>query len=71
MTMNMKKFSVLLLYPDYVSDGVETFFAHVRAADKDAAILKAQNMAARENIGVDQPEDFAVLIVSSGWISNL
>ena len=42
-----KPYSVLLLYPDYLSDGPETYYAFVRAASPAAAASQAQMRAAR------------------------
>ena len=42
-----KPFSVLLLYPDYMSDGPETYYGFVRACSPAEAAGKARLQAAR------------------------
>lgn len=64
-----KRYSVLLLYPDYVGDeyGKETYYAFVEAADSIAAIVVAQRQAvAAQVIDIDDPTDFAPLLVTRG-----
>lgn len=43
----LKPFSVLLIYPDYVSDGPETYYGFVQAASPAEAAEKGQLQAAR------------------------
>lgn len=66
----LKKFSVLLLYPDYIADafGQETFYAHVRALDSVDAVARAQRRAVRHNNQVDvgNETDFYPLLVLRG-----
>lgn len=65
--MNMKSFSVLLMYPDYMSDGVETFYDFVRADTPDEAVAKARKRAVKQNeMEQDQADDFAELLVLPG-----
>ena len=70
-----KPFSVLLLYPDYVSDGPETFYAFVRADSPWDAAQRAQRTAARRLRAGEKPdpddlrvlaEDFKVELVLRG-----
>ena len=42
-----KPYSVLLLYPDYLSDGPETYYGFVRAGSPKEAAGKARLQAAR------------------------
>lgn len=71
----MKPYTVILLYPEYMTDGrVETYFAHVEAENLDAAARLAQEEAARENhiedeydeMASPQPGEFDVLFVFDG-----
>jgi hypothetical protein len=63
-----KPYSVLLLYPDYVTDGgTETYYAFVEAPDPNAAVAQAtrQAVAAQEGVAYE-PDDFAPLLVTEG-----
>jgi hypothetical protein len=65
----LSPYSVLLLYPDYISHGDhETYFAHVEAANPVQAIQAARQMAAaaQKPDAVYDPEDFASLICIVG-----
>lgn len=67
--MPILKFSVLLLYPDYLAEtyGDETYFTHVKAPTVEAAIKKARAEATRANKGyVEDPADFGCLLVIEG-----
>src|SRR5262249_14067306 len=61
-------YSVLLLYPDCVGNyGQETYYAFVEAADPVAAVAVAQRQAAdAQSIDIDDPADFAPLLVTAG-----
>jgi hypothetical protein len=64
-----KPYSVLLLYPDYANDsGTETYYAFVDASDPIAAIAVAQRQVVEANdcVGIDDPDDFAPLLVTAG-----
>jgi hypothetical protein len=63
-----KPYSVLLLYPDYVGNyGEETYYAFVEAADPIEAVTVAQRQAvAAETVDIDDPDDFAPLLVTAG-----
>ena len=67
----MKKFTVLLLYPDYLASnyGEETYLAHMTAKSVPRAIVAAQREAFDENkLEPDdgEPIDFAPLMVIEG-----
>jgi hypothetical protein len=65
--MVKKPYSVLLRYPDYASDGDETYYAFVEAADSVAAVTEAQQKAILTNEWEDRdPADFAPLLVIEG-----
>lgn len=70
----MQKYTVLLLYPDYMNEGgVETYLAHVTALSRADAITEAR-IEARDldgNSECDDGDDFAVLMVMSGHIAEI
>lgn len=73
----MKNFTVLLLYPDYMSDnfGQDTYLAHVKAEDVKGAQRVAQLKLLR-NLGKDyagtvDPNDYAVLMVIEGHHNDI
>ena len=68
-------YSVLLIYPDYLSDGLETYYAFVRATCPAEAARNAQlkaARAARRGDDVDRDDlrelaqDFKVLLILRG-----
>ena len=63
-----KRYSVLLLYPDWANDsGTETYYAFVEAPDPNAAVAEAQRQAVTTNEWTDvDPADFAPLLVTEG-----
>lgn len=67
------KFSVLLLYPDYLATqyGEETYFTHVGAA----TVAEATQAARAEAVDGQQcscdPADFVPLLVVKGWHKDL
>jgi hypothetical protein len=65
------KYTVLLLYPDYVADtfGHETYLAHVEAEDTKEAIDLAQQEIA--NTIHAERQDFYPLLVVYGWHDDL
>ena len=70
------KFSILLLYPDYLSDGGETIFAHVVASDVEAAVATAKLEAAKaqklDDADLNQTAaDFRLLLALEGWRNDL
>jgi hypothetical protein len=64
----IKPYSVLLAYPDYLdSDGTETFYAFVEAADSATAVVEARRQAVAANDYVEiNPADFVPLLVTEG-----
>ena len=67
------KYSVLLLYPDYLCDAYpETYLAHVEARNVREAVEKARAEALRANeLDAEYALDFAVELVCSGHIEDL
>lgn len=69
-------YTVLLLYPDYMSDqyGHDTYLAHVHAAYVDSAIKAAQKQAVRAQAPMDRKgvnhEDFHPLFVCKGEVED-
>jgi hypothetical protein len=63
-----RPYSVLLLYPDYANDGgTETYYAFVEATDAIDAVAVAQRQAAAAQVvEIDDPTDFAPLLVTQG-----
>jgi hypothetical protein len=64
-----KPYSVLLLYPDYLSDqfGKETYYAFVEATNAIQAIAAAQRQAAdAQTAEIDDPTEFRPLLVTQG-----
>lgn len=73
-TATMKAYTVIMLYPDYIASQFgESYLAHVEAASVEAAVVVGQNEAAQvdELNTIGTPEDFAVLFVCEGHISDL
>jgi hypothetical protein len=68
----LKKFSVLLLYPDYIASSFgESYYAIVEAISPEEAVTAAQNEAADaqtdgENDDRPDPDDFACILVIAG-----
>jgi hypothetical protein len=64
----MKKYSVLLLYPECVNDsGCETYFAHVWAKTPSYAVTAAKEEAGRGNgYEPDLSAQFIPLLVIEG-----
>lgn len=64
-----KKYSVLLLYPDYMTSdsGKETYYTFIDAANADEAIKRAQKEMAAANDDYEvNPEEFFCLMVAVG-----
>jgi hypothetical protein len=63
-----QRYSVLLLYPDYLDDtGYETFYALVEAADAIQAVDVARRQAvAAQCVEIEDPTDFHPLLVTQG-----
>ena len=73
--IEMNKYSVLLLYPDYLTRDYpfETYYAFVKADNPVKAITEAQLEAVEANGGkkyIPNNNDFAVLLITSGWNSG-
>ena len=65
----LKWFTVLLSYPDYLTDSRnETFGHHALAEDVSDAVCKAQVKAAKVNV-IDNPEDFAPIGTIRGRVT--
>jgi len=65
----MQPYSVLLSYPDYMTGGdFEGFYTHIDAENPAHAIdvARADAVAQQEAGIVDDPTDFAVLLVIAG-----
>jgi hypothetical protein len=68
----LRWWSVLLLYPGYISDGTETFYAHALATSRNKAVANARRQMAAENewSGADNPirdpADIEALLVLKG-----
>jgi len=77
--VSKKPYTVLLLYPDYMSDsfGQETYLAHVEARDPESAVMEAQQRAVEANTDeeddwiVEDAEDFYPLFVCEGHLGDL
>ena len=81
MAAKLKKYSVLLQYPEWIAcDGPETFYAHVRGRNPTEAAIAAIKQAVRHNDthffeeetgrycdSAGSPSDFAVELVLPGW----
>ena len=70
----MKRFTVLLLRPDYVADGFgeDTYLAHVRARTPRAAIkLAQQEVKALDALDYVQATDYHPLITTKGWRDDI
>ena len=69
----MKKYTVLLLRPDYVADGfgTDTYLAQVEADSAEAAVLAAQaEVMALDDIDLN-PGDYHPLITIEGWHDDI
>jgi hypothetical protein len=64
----MKPYSVLLLYPDYISEGDDTSYEHVMADSPDQAVEFARQLAANAT-ECEDPTDFDILLVTEGHIA--
>ena len=70
----MKRYTVLLLRPDYVADGFgeDTYLAHVRAETPEEAITLAQQEVAKlDDIDDGEAADYYPLITTQGWHGDL
>lgn len=70
-------FSVLLAYPDYLSDGLKTYYTSTPGPSIDEAIHQARLECIDVNSWTDMgeitqyPEDFRVLLVIAGEHDDL
>ena len=70
----MKPYSVLLLYPDYISDnfGHETYYDFVGARGVKSAIKEARRRCiATNDLDLDSPDDLHALLVVEGHQKGL
>ncbi|MEI6166503.1 MAG: hypothetical protein WCS52_04855 [bacterium] len=70
----MKRYTVLLLRPDYVANsfGEDTYLALVRAVTPTAAITSAQQEVARlDDLDGIQAADYYPLITMKGWHNDM
>jgi hypothetical protein len=66
-----RKFTVVLLYPDYMADdyGTDLYVAHVEADTPEQSVPLAQAQAAEYQEEFDgDPADFAMILVFEGHI---
>jgi len=72
---NKSKYTVLLLYPDYLADnyGESTCLHHVKASDgKEAVRLARKECVEWQEPGVVMdPEAFVVLFLCHDWVKDL
>lgn len=69
MALHVKKYSVLLLYPEGEwSTGPETYFAHVEALSPERAVTKARWLAVWDNQGNITRDEFTLLAVFRGHL---
>ena len=69
----MKKYTLLLLRPDYMADdfGTDTYLAQVKADSVEAAVLAAQAEVAKLDDLALSPTDYHPLITTEGWHDDL
>lgn len=69
----MKKYTVILIYPDYLADnyGEEFYIAHVEAETTSRALALAQKYAFESNGGANFPEDFALCAIFHGHLEDV
>lgn len=70
----MKKFSVLLLYPDYLAEnfGQDTYFTHVEAEAPAVAVTTAQREAVHGMVDTcAEVDDFHPLLCIEGHHTDL
>ena len=79
MRSSRKPFTVVLRYPDHISDTGEFYSAFTMAANPEEALAKARRKAVFANGGTDDPgasdyidpADFAVCAVYRGFCRNV
>lgn len=70
----MRKFTILLLRPDYVADGfgVDTYLAHVKAQTLEAAVTLAQHEVVKiDDLDDAKADDYHPLITLKGWHDDI
>jgi len=70
----MKRYTVLLLRPDYVADGFgeDTYLAHVQARTPRAAVKLAQQEVVRlDDLEDVKAADYYPLITTKGWRDDI
>jgi hypothetical protein len=69
----MKKYTVLLLRPDYMADdfGTDTYLAQVVADSAKDAVLAAQAGASKTDDSALSPTDYHPLITIEGWHDDI
>ena len=70
----MKRYTVLLLRPDYVADGFgeDTYLAHVRTRTPRAAVkLAQQEVKALDGHDDVKAADYYPLITTKGWRDDI
>lgn len=69
----MKTFTVVLLYPEYLSDGrAETFTTAVEAEDVEEAVVEAQHEVVENNdLTLKEMENFDPAFVCEGEVQNI
>lgn len=68
----MKRYTVILLYPDYMNDtGQETYITKVEGEDLEDAWIMAQAAAVVDNdMEFEEADDFAVLATFDGHVQE-
>jgi hypothetical protein len=64
----LQKYTVVLQYPSSISDGVETYMAHVSALNPVQAITKAKKDACKKSGYLGEPSDFTTLCTFTGHL---
>ena len=69
---DMRPYTVILLYPDYLATtfGQDTCLAWVEGEDRDQAVKNAQIELAK-NEGTDEPDDFFAIACFDGYLEEL
>ena len=67
------KYTVLLQYPEYLTDGeLQTYAAHTHAEDPEEAVGAARDQVRMDNtLTLSEAADFHVLYVSAGHHDDL
>ena len=68
--MNLKPYTVILLYPDFEYENPQSYLAHVEAPNPEFAVREAQEQASEANEGQYSAEDFLALYVFEGHIDS-